>query len=168
MLLSNVLLPNLEPIRVSAGDVFHPTGQNCCLAAHFCNNSGSHDIFDKETPVLHPSVSRAWPVSLWQASSHNARSHSRPRSLITDPVPNLSLLKSLKTLQMQSNMILRLISETFRGSRQMTHAFPLCDSICSVAAFVILADKVPRMHISAYLYIPHFFFHGRGRSVTSI
>ena len=55
----------------------------------------------------------------------------------------MSLLKSLKTLEMQSNMILRLKSETFRGSRQMSHAVPLCISIYSVAAFVILADKVP-------------------------
>lgn len=45
----------------------------------------------------------------------------------------------------------------FCGSRQMSHVFPLSISIYSLTPFVILADKVPRMHISAYLYVPPRF-----------
>lgn len=101
-----------------------PKGQTRRLVALFSDNFGPSHISDTDAALLHSFF--LWPVSLWQARSRDATSHSRARPLITDPVPNISF-KSLKTQETQSNMILRLQSETFRGSRQMSHAFlPFC------------------------------------------
>lgn len=98
--------------------------------------------FQEETTLLCLSIS-IWPVSLWQASSHNVISHS----LITDPVLNTSLLNSPETPETQSNMMPRLKSETFCGSHQMNHAYPLCTvPFTPLLASVILARQGPCMH----------------------
>lgn len=45
----------------------------------------AHVVSLTEAMILHLSTSCTWPVSLWQAGSHNAISHSQVHSLITDP-----------------------------------------------------------------------------------
>lgn len=136
-------------------NAFCPT--NHCLTAHFCNHFSSCNTFDKETVVSRLSVS--WPVSLWQASSHGAISHSRAHPLITDPGAERVSFK----LPQDTADAIKYDAQVEKWDVLWQPSDESClpfvpFSIYSVAAFAILSRQGPCMHISAYPYIPFFSF----------
>lgn len=138
--------------QICLESAFCPTGS----AARVCDVSSSCDISDKEATWFFciPPSPEPDPFSLWQASSHNAGSHSQPRSLIADPLPNMSPLKAPLDAgdAIKYDPQVGKVRRSVAAVRWLT-PFPFVHFRTLSRCLCDPCRQGPRMHISAYLYV---------------